>query len=104
MRSRSLALCWARTDGEHPQEQPRSCHLDPLPALGARGASPGLDSGTLVAIGFWQPSGKIVWASTGEGSTRPWSSLLARKLVTMLYDALSCKNTSEMRVLDHLRG
>lgn len=67
MRSRSLALRWARTDGEHPQEQPRSCHLDPLPALGARGASPGLDSGALVAIGFWQPSGKIVWASTGRG-------------------------------------
>lgn len=97
-------MSWARTDGEHPQEQLQSCHLDPLPALGARRASPGLDLGTLVAIDFWQPSGKIVWAGTGGEHTRPWSSLLARKLVIMLYDALSCKNTSEMYVLDHLCG
>lgn len=76
----------------------------PLPALGAQGASPGPDSGASVAISFWQPSGKIVWPGTGGKHTRPWSSLLARKLVTMPCDALSCKSTSEMHVLGHLCG
>lgn len=105
MRSRTLAFSWARTDGERPQEPPPSCHLDPLPAPGARGASPGLDPGALVAVGFWRPSGKRLWAGAGGQCTRPGSSLLARKQHSMLWDALSCKkNTSEMHVLDRLRG
>ena len=44
-----------------PREHLQSCHPDPRPALGVRGAT----TGSLVSIGFWRPSGKRVRPSAG---------------------------------------